>query len=232
MAVVFENNSSAVTTGSVTSANISYTPQAINSMLVVFVGMFGSGVRQFSVSDNIEGSTGWKEVKQYNPDQYVGIFYKENIPNGITTITVQQTGATAAWVMVCAEFSGMGNNVGLDATDSNTDPSSSSTHFGSAFGISSPTVSDLVVVAAGQLEATATECSPGSGYNEVPTGFANNNKLFQYKIISGPAILEKGGWTNTGTARVANSIIGILSQGSTQTGLPFISSIGAKRAFR
>jgi len=216
------------TGGPGSSQAVSFTPTATGNMLVVHIGAL-SGGRNFTISDNIDGIAGWKSaILKDTGSDHVEVFYKENIPSGITTITISQDGSSIQWVATIAEFSGMGSLVSIDDSDTLVEGGSTNNHTSSASGVSSASPEVLGLVS-GILTIAGVECLAGSGWTETPVVPANSSKLFEFQIFTGPVINELGAWSNTGTARIGVSCIALLSPTSTQSELPFRTFIDGKR---
>jgi hypothetical protein len=76
--------------GSANNVAVTVAPAAGN-LLVLCAIEDTAGIS--SVSDNIDGATGWIQVFDYAPTStHLGCWYKKNLPAGITTVTVTATG--------------------------------------------------------------------------------------------------------------------------------------------
>lgn len=205
-AIAWVQDSTTVGVVSGTTGDVSISPTAGNA-LVVYVGQTGSAGRTYTVSDNVDGTTGWAQAVYNNPGRASGIWYKVNIPSGITTITVAASG-TAGYQFAASEFSGMGTVITVDDSDSNNEAVGSDNHQASATGVSSS--NEVIAAVAGVLTAAATECNAGTGYTEVINPSSATSRLFEWDILSAPSG-EVGAWTSTGTDRIGVSSIALLS---------------------
>lgn len=211
-----QNSASASGAGTPTVASISLSPTAGNTV-VVYVTQIVSNTRTYTVSDNIDGTTGWTQAVYLNPTGAAGIWYKQNVPSGITTITVTANTSTTTMSAAATEFSGMGTVTTRDAFDSlNETPTTSNTHTCSASGVTS--ANPVIAVCAGIFTASGGEINPGTGYNEVPTGFTSGSSLKQYQIFPSGCTSEVGTYTNTTTARSGIGAIALLSGNAAAAG--------------
>jgi hypothetical protein len=174
--------------------------------LIVFVGQTSSATRTYTVSDNVEGTTGWTQAVYTNPGRATGIWYKANVPAGVTTVTVTPSGASTYATQVI-EVSDMGTTISVDASDSkNESPAVSDNHEASVAGVTSS--NNVIAVVAGVLTASATGTNNGPGYTATLTG---TTRLFEYQIFSGGVSGEHGAWVSSGTDRTGVSSIVLLS---------------------
>lgn len=200
-----------------TTATIGLTPTAGNA-LIVCLGQSGSAIRTYTVSDDVEGTTGWVQIIYANPSRAAGIWAKQSAPSGITTITVTASASTT-FTASAMEWSGFAGTVTSLATDSLLEGATSTTHTCSAGGLTD--ASSLLAVTTGCLTAASTECAAGSGYTETPAGQANATALKQWQIFTSGCTSEVGTWTNTGTARIAMSAIALVAGAGGATGNPW-----------
>ena len=77
------------------SLSVTVSPSA-GSCLALGVAEYQSTADNTSISDNIDGTTGWtKVVRAVNGDGSVVLWYKKNIPSGITSVVLtRSTGAS------------------------------------------------------------------------------------------------------------------------------------------
>jgi hypothetical protein len=210
MAIAFVGESSNTSgSGNPSVATISYSPTAGNA-LILFLTQIAASDRTFTISDNIGGTTGWN-IRRYvdATSRLVAIGWKANVGSGVTTITVSASTSNTTFAAALAEFSGMGSAITEDTFDSLTESVSGLTHTCSASGVTS--ANPVIAACAGIFTNTVTECSPGSGYSEVPSGLVQNQTLKQYRIFASGCTSEVGTWTNTGASRTARSTISLFS---------------------
>lgn len=217
MALALVQSSSAVgASGATLTANITFGSAVVaGSTLVVLISQTVSGARDYTVTDNIHGSSGWTAAEASAADIRTAIWYRANHSGGTVTVSVTHGLATVGFRAVAMEWSGYGATVTVDDSDSLIEGGSGTSHTCSALGVTS--TNECVAFCAGGLNATATECNPGASYSEVPTAEAHNRTLFQYQHFSSGCSNELGAWSTTGIARIGSSSIALLS-GPTGTG--------------
>lgn len=90
-----------------TSAAVTISPTAANLLVVGIVGYTGDDANH-TVSDNIDGTTGWTLVHRTNDSASanISLWYKKNIPSGITTITCTGGASTTSTIGFAHEVSG------------------------------------------------------------------------------------------------------------------------------
>ena len=209
---------STLVTSSGTSAALSLSPTAGHT-LIAFLGVSAATTRTFTVSDDVEGTTGWQTAvffQDSGTNRVVAAYYKVAAPSGLTAVTITAN-ATQTFKAAASEFSGFGGAVTVDASDSDVNPVASSVHDCSPAGVSS--ANPVLAVCAGVLTSVATECDPGTGYAEVPSGAASNNSLFQWRIFASGCTNEQGNWSSTGTNRVGVGAMALLSGAATSHSL-------------
>lgn len=84
--------------GSGTSCTVTVSPTAGNLMVVVIAGYLGT-VSNHAVSDNIDGTTGWvaiAEIASASAANNISMWYKKNVPSGVTTLTLDGGASTLA----------------------------------------------------------------------------------------------------------------------------------------
>jgi hypothetical protein len=209
LAFVQESQSLVASSGSPLTATITFNaPIAAGSTLIIGISQAASGARTYTVSDNIHGSTGWTKAIGSAFTFQTEVWYRANHDGGTVTITVGHGQATVGFWVSGTEWSGFGSTVTVDASDSLEEAGTGTSHTCSTAGVTS--TNDCVAFCAGTLSATATECNPGAGYTEVPTGIANNRVMIQYRQFASGCSGEVGAWSSTGTARLGRSVIALL----------------------
>lgn len=190
-------------------ATIAYSPTPGNA-LAVYIAQTASASRTYSVGDNIDGATGWVQQIRNAPGQIVEIWTKANVPSGITTISVAASSDTT-FRAAASEFSGFGASITLEDADALNEGSASGSHACSASGVSA--AKEVLAACVGLLNAAASECDPGSGYTEAPSGETHNQTIFQWRIFPNGVSNEVGAWSSTGTNRSGRSAMVLLSGG-------------------
>jgi len=213
MAIAFVQDST-ITTGSGTpcSAAVSISPSAGNALIVTVTKITTLTQSIASVSDNIDGTTGWALAVEYFPStstNYRGasIWYKANVPSGVTTVTV--TGASVnVFDAMATEFSGLGTTITVQSTDTHSDSTVNSftcSTAGLTYG------SECLSVGAGALNGTSTECNPGGSYTEMPASQADAQRIRMYQLFASGCTNDTGPWSSTGTARSGRSCMALFS---------------------
>lgn len=206
---------SAVTTVTAPTATgtVAITPTAGN-LLVVFVSG-GITTNSGNVSDDVEGTQNWMRLASISglAQREVAIWIKLEAPNGLTTITVTSIGFDT-YEFAASEFSGLGKSQRLYVGDQVSDVTSQTTHQGSALGMTFTT--STIFVVAGRINSVQTECNPGTGYTEVPSGYTNGQHLYQWKIAPGAINAEVGAWSNTGSPAPSVTAMVAIRGGSLQ----------------
>jgi hypothetical protein len=210
MALALIQASSAVgASGGTLTANITFgSAVAAGSTLVVLISQTVSGTRDYTVTDNIHGSSGWAAAVASSADIRTAIWSRANHSGGTVTVSVTHGLASVGFRAVAMEWSGYGATVTVDASDSLVEGGSGTSHTCSSAGVTS--ANECVAFCACGLNATATECNPGASYNEVPTAEVHNRTLFQYRHFASGCTSETGAWTTTGIARIGSASIALL----------------------
>jgi hypothetical protein len=221
MAIAFVQESTNAASGGTTTATPSISPTAGNA-LVVFITQSASGTRTYAPTDNIEGATGWTEAAYLNSSGTANVWFKANVPAGITTVTITAS-AAVTFTAAVAEFSGFGTTITVDDSDTLLEGSSSNNHTCSTSGVSSG--NEVLSVCAAVMSAAGTECNPGSGYTEVPNPLSQSQTLKQWKRFATGCTNEVGAWSNTGTARIGKSVIALLSGNAGGGGTTYTSTL-------
>jgi hypothetical protein len=211
MALALVQTSAAVgASGATLTANITFgSAVAAGSTLVVLISQTVAGVRDYTVTDNIHGASGWAAAEASASDIRTAIWYRANHNGGTVTVSVTHGLATVGFRAMAMEWSGYGATVTVDDSDSLDEGVSATSHTCSSLGVTS--TNECVAFCACGLNATATECNPGSGYSEVPTAEVHNRTLFQYQRFASGCTNETGAWSTTGIARMGRSSIALLS---------------------
>lgn len=189
-------------------STVSISPTAGNA-LVVFITQTGVTTRDYSVRDNVQGTYGWRQAIKppwNNAGTYV--FYKDNVPSGVTTITVSASGSTSCEA-IAAEFSGFGSGMISETSDYYEDTVNQDAHTSSLLGVSS--INEVLAIGSGVLNGGATDTTVGSGYTEIGAG-TNTQTLHQYQYFASGVSGETGDWSSTGTDRGADSVVVLLSR--------------------
>lgn len=203
--------------GSPQTAVCTLSSVSAGNTLFIHFGQTGSGSRTYSVSDDAGGT--WAPVVAANNiiiggsgnQKTAAVWAAQNHPGGATVnITVSHNSATQAFRAAACEYSGFGAAFTVEATDTNNDATSGTSHKCSASGITSAAVEVLAICSA-VLNVAKTDCAPGSGYTEAPSAQASVDTLFQYQIFGSGATSEVGAWTHTGTNTNALGAIALLS---------------------
>lgn len=199
---------------------ISFSPTAGN-FLIVTINQRGSGsTRTYTVSDNIDGTTGWETDASINanPDRQVRIYWKKNIPSGITTITITVNTGNLNFDGMISEFSGMGATPVFVMGDSYDDATVANNHTCSDTPLTS--VGETLGYCLGQLDVAATELNPGTNWTE-PNSLASARDIRQYQISSSGFSNEFGEFSNTGAAQASLGVIGLWYSTATPKAFPF-----------
>lgn len=178
--------------------------------IILFINYTATSTRTFTVSDNVVGSTGWTKAVDFGATLGPEIWYRANHDGGAVTITAGHA-STGAFLCSAAEFSGFGATITVDATDTFTDAGVTDNHASSDTGVSS--ANEVVAVIAGNAEgANFTDANgTASSYTEVPAATVNATVWAGFRVFASGATNETGAWVSTGTDRVANSVIALLS---------------------
>lgn len=204
---VVQNSAVATASGNPSAAAASISPSSGNA-LIAFLLQDDGDIRTYTITDNIDGATGWSQAKYYNPGQAAGIWYKVNIPPGITGVTSTVNTGVESHNLIILEVSGFGTAITVDASDQLLDGVGTDSHKCSNAGISSG--NEVLAVCCGVLGANGSECNPGSGYTEIPGSHTSPFFLRQHRIFSSGCTNETGAWTASDT-RVATSVMALLS---------------------
>jgi hypothetical protein len=205
--------SSAKGTGSGSSScSVTVSPTAGNA-LIVWLTSTGGNSANYTVSDNIDGTTGWNKITFTTTK--VACFWKTSIPSGITTLTCNAgSGATYA-TAVSHEVSGLvstpfttGENLGTNSTQT-ANPVTSSLTNATADSIFFAALSN----ASGSNPATSTILSTGTvGTWIEATNGANRNGSTStvlstvYQIVS-TSSARAHGWTTEELSNQAKCIV-------------------------
>lgn len=114
-----------------TTVTVSISPTAGNMLVVGAMTYSFSASLVLSCSDNIGGGTGWVSVTQQTFNAGGGntaLFYKPNVPSGITTITLTQTNPTAQVEAIVHEVSGASPTTPFTTGEDNSGASTSGTN--------------------------------------------------------------------------------------------------------
>ena len=210
--------------GNPLTASTSVSSAAEGNALVVYIKQNASASRTYTVSDNVDGTTGWtKAVAGGASGRIVEIWYKDDIPAGMATVTVTHNQSSGNFITGVSEFSGFGSTMTVEATEELVDATGSTTHYASASGLS--TANPALSVVIGQMTASFGEGNPGTGYTEVTDGYVDPSGIFEWQISESGFTNERGQWTQTGTPRSGTNIIALFSNvESTITGSSTISN--------
>lgn len=222
MAIAFVGESTLFSgTGDTT---LTYSPAAGNT-LILCIGQVGTPSRTYEISDNIDGTTGWVQAKRFVGTvaaQVIEIWYKKNIPSGITDIDINQVGTGVNYRALVAEFSGFGSTVNVDSTGELEELVASDNHTCNTIAISITT--DGLCVTAGVTSGTVTSTAAGSGFTEMPSGSTDNRTLFQWRVSSA-SFSSDGPWSCVGTDRTGTSAMVMLGGPSATD--PFFTQLDA-----
>lgn len=108
------------------SLNVTVSPSA-GSCLAVGIAEYQSSADNTSISDNIDGTTGWtKVIRAVNGDGSVVLWYKKNIPSGITTVTLTRSTGASYYNCHVHEITGANTSTPFTSGESSTATGSSS----------------------------------------------------------------------------------------------------------
>jgi hypothetical protein len=193
-------------TGTPPTVPFTISPTAGNA-LVVMIAQSTASARTYSVidSDDTDGSEWTKAVGGSDGSRYTEIWYRANIPAGITSVTVKHNQSSTTFYAEVQEWNGFGSAITVEDSDTALEGGSSDNHYCSVTGVT--TTEDVVAFAVGLLSSAATECYAGNRFTEI--AFTNGTYLFQYRKM--PA----GGWTigdwwSSGTDRTGQGAIALL----------------------
>lgn len=179
------------------------------STLIVMSIMDASNNRFFSISDSVQGSTGW--VAQLFTDGSISyrqsyIWTNANHPGGSVSVTVVNSGSG---VFKCfgMEWNGFGTEVTLEAGDFILESPSSFGHSASVAGLSSPVECLAILGCETQSNSIITL---DSGYSNPMVSQNYTRYAAGYQIFPSGVSGEHGSWT-TSIARPGMSILGLLS---------------------
>jgi len=177
------------------------------STLIVVAAMDAANNRSFTISDSVQGTTGW--VDQVFSDSATSlrqqhIWTNVNHPGGSVTITVAISGSG---VFQCfgMEWAGFGTVITLEGGEYTSEITSSTDHNASVGGLSSANPCVAVLAAETQSSSTITL---GTGYTSPLNALARYGG--GYQIFSSGVSGETGNWTSS-IARPGASILGLFS---------------------
>lgn len=203
-----------------TGGTISYSPTAGHAMAVWLVG-FNGVISSSSVSDNIDGTTGWTIIRGADTDNAKGSWaYKFNMPAGVTTLTYNATsGAGFASSSICVvELTGVtaftGGESSFGTPSLTTNPQTGNATNATATSIF---LAGEVDGASGTETMTinSTGSTPASGWALVdPTNgqeTAGATKLcFSVVFLTvGSGSARGHGWTNSSTNHVVAGVLAL-----------------------
>lgn len=109
------------------SLNVTVSP-TVGSCLSTGIAEYQSTADNTSISDNVEGTTGWtKVIRSVSGDGSVVLWYKKNIPAGITTITYTRSTGASYYNIHIHEISGASTTAPFTTGESSSASGSSST---------------------------------------------------------------------------------------------------------
>jgi hypothetical protein len=197
-------------TGSPLTATDTLTVTAGNAVFVAIGSNTAASTRNYTVSDDVMGTTGWRRDVSRSAANAFGceIWVNPNHTGGTVTITVTHGQGSGGFTISVGEFSGFGGTVVCDASDFFIDPNVADNHVCSSSGVSS--ANEVMAICAGWLEAAATSTAAGSGYTLMGSG-GNQFLVGQYQHFPAGCANEQGAWTSTGTDRRGRGAIGLFS---------------------
>ena len=106
--------------------SVTVSPTA-GSCLVVALAEYTSSADNSSISDNVGSTTGWtKVVRAVNTDGCVVLWYKANIPSGITSVTYTKSTGASYYNVHVFEITGANTSTPFTTGESSTATGSSS----------------------------------------------------------------------------------------------------------
>lgn len=110
--------------GSSLSVTVSPSP---GSCLAVGIAEYQSSADNTSISDNIDGTTGWtKVIRAVNGDGSVVLWYKKNIPSGITSVVLTRSTGASYYNCHVHEITGADTSTPFTSGESSTATGASS----------------------------------------------------------------------------------------------------------
>lgn len=175
-----------------TSATITISPAAAN-LLVVCVSGYNGSTANHAMSDNIGGATGWVKVggvaAASGDPTCVSMWYKQNIPAGITSLTCTGGTSTLITIGIAHEVSGAstsaaftGGEVQTNAQTATTTPTSGTVNNGTANSIFFAALTNKDGTNPAKMDCTGTGFSV---YDVNNSEYLNGASLFAVTVPSG-----------------------------------------------
>ena len=109
------------------SLSVTVSPTA-GSCLAVGVAEYQSAADNTSISDNVDGTTGWtKAIRAANSDGSVVLWYKKNIPSGVSSVVLTRSTGASYYNCHVIEISGANTSSPFTTGESSSATGSSST---------------------------------------------------------------------------------------------------------
>jgi len=190
------------------------------NLLVVCVGEYGSTADDSSISDDIDGSTGWTKVVRVARTNYsCVVWYKKNIPSGITAVTFTKSTSSSYYTAIVHEVSGASTSSPFTTGESSSNNGTSTTNptSGSA---TTATSNSILFACVSNADPSATSLYTANGTGSTPSsGWAYfNSNSYEVNAVS---------WEPIAVPSVIVSSTGTYAHGWTTNNYQFAAAIAA-----
>jgi hypothetical protein len=193
------------------NAQATVTTPTTGNLLLAYVILGDAATRTFTLSDDVGGGTGWTQIVYYNPGRGVGLWYKQDVPAGITWVRATlNTGSQNIFLLV-SEYAGFGTSTTIEATDTFTDAGNTNSHKCSSAGISSSNPCFAFLVGYFSSVTGVTDVTATGGYTEETNA---TTVCRMYQDFPSGVTANTGPWNSSGTARTGSAAMGLLSAGA------------------